>query len=265
VIGLPRWASLAEARSLFADGQTVSVGGLTLYRRPMALVRELLRSGVKNLTLLSFTSGLESDLLVGAGRVATVRTCYFGLDVFGLAPRFTELATKGTVKVIEETEGTLAQGFAASLGRVGFLPVPGIIGTDILNCRPDLRLVTCPYTGQRMVAVPALRPNVALIHASCADEAGNVFFGGNLAMDREAALLANHALITVEKIIPRGQLPEGAVDLPATGNHILIHAPGGSRPSSCHPDVGLDGKAFLAYMEAATTGRFDQYLEEFIQ
>lgn len=241
------------------------MGGMTLYRRPLALVRELLRSGVTDLTLMSLTSGLESDLLVGAGRVSTVRTCYFGLEIFGLAPMFTQKAAHG-LKIIEETEATLAQGFGAALARLGFLPIQGLLGTDILSVRPDLKIITCPYTGRRHVAVPAIAPDVALLHAQAADEAGNVVLGGNLALDREAALLAKRTIISVERVVRRSELPEGAVDLPAGERDVtLVHAPGGAWPSSCHPHYPLDGAAVLAYVVAAGMGAFERYLSAFIE
>src|SRR5215813_5426643 len=106
------WISLKEATALVQDGQTIALGGMTVYRRPVAFVRELLRreSRPKDLTLLCFTAGYESDLLVGSGCVGTVRTCYFGLESFGFAPMFTEAAQKGTIHILEETEVSLAMG-----------------------------------------------------------------------------------------------------------------------------------------------------------
>lgn len=262
---MPGWISLSDVRGQFADGQVISIGGMTLYRRPCALVRELLASGARDLTLMSFTSGIESDLLVGAGRVSTVRSCYFGLEVFGLAPMFTKFVADGAVRLVEETEATLAQGFAAKLNHLGFLPIQGLLGTDVLNVRPDLKIVTCPYTGSRHVAVPAIAPEVALVHASMADEDGNVVLGGNLALDREIALLAKKVIISVDRVVPRSEIPEGGVDLPlSTRDVMLVHAPEGAWPTSCHPHYGLDGGAMLAYVVSAGTGGFERYLSAFL-
>ena len=239
---------------------------MTLYRRPCALVRELLASGATDLTLMSFTSGIESDLLVGAGRVSTVRSCYFGLEVFGLAPMFTKAAGEGTIKLVEETEATLSQGFAAKLNHLGFLPVQGLLGTDILSVRTDLKVLTCPYTGARHVAVPALAPDVALIHARMADEAGNVVLGGNLALDREIAQLAKTVIISVDRVVPRDQLPEAGVDLTlGTRDVMLVRTEEGAWPTSCHPLYGLDGAALLSYVVSAGTGGFERYLSAFLE
>lgn len=263
---MAKWISWSEVRAQFKPGQTISIGGMTLYRRPCALVRELLLSGADDLTLMSFTSGIESDLLVGAGRVSQVRSCYFGLEVFGLAPMFTKAATSGSLKLVEETEATLSQGFAAKLNHLGYLPVQGLLGTDILSVRPDLKIVTCPYTGARHVAVPALAPEVAILHASMSDEAGNVVLGGNLALDREIALLAKKVIISVDRVVARDELPEGGVDLPlSTRDVMLVRAEEGAWPTSCHPHYGLDGGALLAYVVSAGTGGFERYLSAFLE
>ena len=147
--------SLVEAVKLVKSGDTLSLGGMNLYRRPVAFVRELLKTDVRDLTLLNFTSSYESDLLIGAGRVKTLRTCYCGLESFGLAPMFTTRATCGELQLIEETEASIAFGLRATLAGVGFMPGQGWIGTDMLKVRPDVKVIADPYTGQPVAAFPA--------------------------------------------------------------------------------------------------------------
>ncbi len=139
-MSVDRCVSLAEAAAVVQSGQTLALGGMTLYRRPVAFVRALLKQSARpvDLTLLSFTAGYESDLLVGAGCVARTRTCYFGLEVFGLAPMFTEAARQGRICVIEETEASLAFGMRAHLANVSFMPGLAWLGTDLLKLRPDV-------------------------------------------------------------------------------------------------------------------------------
>jgi glutaconate CoA-transferase subunit A len=163
--------SLAQAAALVRDGDTLALGGMTLYRRPVAFVRALLQRepSPRDLTLLCFTAGFESDLLVGAGLVRRVRTCYFGLEAFGLAPMFTQAVTAGTLQVIEETEASLAFGLRARLAGVGFMPGRGWLGTDLLKVRPDVQVIADPYTGEDVVAFPAIACDVAVIHALRAD------------------------------------------------------------------------------------------------
>src|SRR5262245_17545287 len=123
--------SLAEAAALVPSGATLALGGMTLYRRPCAFVFELLRRAdpPHALTLMCFTSSYESDLLVGAGLVRRVRTCYFGFEAFGLAPMFTQAANLGDLEVVEETEASLSFGLKAAIAEVGFMPGLGWIGT----------------------------------------------------------------------------------------------------------------------------------------
>ena len=119
-----RVTSLEEAAKLVKTGDVVGLGGMTMYRRPVAFVRELLRRSDRptDLTLLCFTAGYESDLLVGAEMVSHTRSCYFGLEAFGLAPMFTQAANLGDIRVIEETESSLAMGIRAKMAGVGFMP-----------------------------------------------------------------------------------------------------------------------------------------------
>ena len=110
--------SLDEAASTIQKGSQLALGGMTLYRRPVSFVHSLIKRFQQNaapddLTLICFTAGYESDLLVGVGMVSNVRTCYFGLEIFGFAPMFTEQANQGKIKVIEETETSLAMGLRA--------------------------------------------------------------------------------------------------------------------------------------------------------
>src|SRR5260221_12324373 len=129
--------SLAAAASLVQSGQTLALGGMTLYRRPVAFVHEMLRRTPRpsNLTLMCFTASYESDLLIGAGCVSRVRSCYFGLEIFGMAPMFS-IAT--ALDVVQETEGSLAAGLRATMAGVGFMPALGWLGTDLMRLRPDV-------------------------------------------------------------------------------------------------------------------------------
>jgi len=253
--------SLTEAAALARSGDTLALGGMTLYRRPVAFVRELLKTGTRDLTLLCFTAAYESDLLVGAGRVRAVRTCYFGLEAFGLAPMFTQRATHGDLRVIEESEGSLAFGLRATLAGVGFMPGPGWVGTDMLKVRPDVKVIDDPYTGRPVAAFPAIACDVAVIHAPLADRAGNARLGGNLAVDRELSMVARRVVITAEEIIDTLDAP---VDVGQTFVTAVAHAPHGARPTSCYPQYPVDGAEILRYIDACAAERFDAYLREIL-
>ncbi len=242
--------SLEEAAAIVGVGDMLALGGMTLYRRPMAfskaLVRRFLKEGQpKDLTLLAFTAGLESDLLVGAGMIQRVRSCYFGLEIFGLAPMFTYYANRGEIEIVEETEASLAFGLRAQMAGINFMPGRGWLGTDLPKLRPDVRRIQDPYSEEELMAFPAIQPDVAVIHALRADEAGNAQIGKNKGVDEELMMTAKTVIVTAEEIVP--QLDRA--DLVAPLVHHIVHAPGGAAPTSCHPLYSLDGEAILAYTE----------------
>lgn len=242
--------SMEQAVSLVAPGSMLALGGMTLYRRPAAFVKTLIKHHRQHnqpveLTLLSFTCGLESDWLVGAGLIKQVRTCYFGLEIFGLAPLFTQYANSGKLRIIEETEASLAFGLRAQMAGVGFMPGRGWLGTDLPALRPDVRTVFDPYSGEELMAFPAIRPDLAVIHALRADPEGNADIGRNQAIDLELVLAARQVIVTTEEIVPELE----RADLVAPFVHAVVLAPGGAAPSSCHPFYPLDGAAILAYTE----------------
>ena len=253
--------SMSDAVALVTSGSTLGLGGMTLYRRPVAFVRALLGSDVTDLTLISLTCGFESDLLVGAGRVRRVRSCYFGLESFGLAPMFTQQASAGELDVIDESEASLAFGLRATLAGVGFMPSQAWLGTDMPLVRPDVKTVQDPYSEREVIAFPAIRADVMVVHASVADLAGNALSHGNLALDRELALASNQVIITAERIVER---LEGPLELAGIGVDWVVEAPQGAWPTSCYPDYPLDGDELLDYVELCTSDGFDAYLERFL-
>lgn len=242
--------TLDEAAARVFSGATLSLGGVTLYRRPLAFVAALLRrfratGAPRDLTLLNFTSGMESDLLVGSGMVRCIRTCYFGLEIFGLAPMFTYYANRGQIEILEESEVSLSMGLRAAMAGVGFMPGRGWLGTDLPSLRPDVRTVTDPYSGEELAAFPALHPDITVLHALQADLAGNAVIGDHKGADEELVLAGRQVLVTADEIVPellRAGVPAPLVDAVAL-------APGGARPTSCHPLYALDGQALLAYSE----------------
>ncbi|MBC8504484.1 MAG: CoA transferase subunit A [Anaerolineales bacterium] len=242
--------SLHEAAQLVEPGDLLALGGMTLYRRPVAfaieLARRYLKSGEPNgLTLFAFTAGYESDLLVGSGMIESVRSCYFGLEIFGLAPMFTYLANRGELEILEETEASLAFGLRAQMAGISFMPGRGWIGTDLPNLRPDVRTITDPYNGEELMAFPAIKPDVAVIHALRADQDGNAQIGKNKGVDEELCLTAEKVIVTAEEIVP--ELTQA--DLVAPLVKAVVHTPRGAAPTSCHPLYPLDGEAIMAYTE----------------
>jgi glutaconate CoA-transferase subunit A len=255
--------SLSEAVRLVKDGNTLALGGAILYRRPMAFVRELLcqDSLPRSLTLLCYTAGIESDILVGAGLVSRVRSCYFGLEAFGLAPMFTQASGSGQVDVIEETEASLAFGIRATLAGVSFLPAQGWIGTDLPRVRPDVKFIDDPYGSGQYVAFPAISCDVAVLHALRSDRAGNAQLGRNVGIDTELCLMSDHVIVTAEEIVDSVGWP---IDTTSLRVDAVVHVPRGAWPTSCYPNYALDGAEIMRYAESCPD-RFGQYLASFTQ
>jgi glutaconate CoA-transferase subunit A len=254
--------SIDAAAELVQSGSMLALGGMTLYRRPVAFVRALIKRYQQtaipaDLTLLAFTAGYESDLLVGAGLVSHVRSCYFGLEIFGFAPMFTALANIGQLDVIEETETSIAMGLRAQMASVGFMPGLGWIGTDLPRLRPDVHTIIDPYSGEELIAFPAIHPDVAVIHALIADYDGNALIGDNKGVDIELCLAAKTVIITAEELVP--ELDKA--DLVAPCVKVVVHAPKGAVPTSCHPLYPLDTKTILEYAEQVSDqDSFNNYL-----
>lgn len=255
--------TIEAAAELVQSGSMLAMGGMTLYRRPVAFVRALIRrfrqtKQPSDLTLLAFTAGYESDLLVGTGMVSHIRSCYFGLEIFGFAPMFTSKANQGQIDIIEETETSISMGLRAQMASVGFMPGLGWIGTDLPRLRPDVRTVIDPYSGEELIAFPAIQPDVAVIHALTADYDGNALIGDNKGVDIELCLTARTVIVTTEKLV---QTLDKA-DLVAPCVNSVVLTPRGALPTSCHPLYPLDTQAILKYAERVSDqDSFNQYLD----
>jgi glutaconate CoA-transferase, subunit A len=257
---LTAWLSLEQALSPVGDGTRLAIGGMTLYRRPVAAALALARAGRRNLDVLTLTAGIETDLLIGAGCVRTLRSCYTGLEIAGLAPHYTK-ATRalrgdagGALQATEETEYTLSLAVQAAAMRVPFLPMLDTLGElDIHRLRPDLKRFDCPLTGRSLIAVPAHRVEVAIIHAAAADDQGNCWLPGQLALDPQLPFIADMTIVTAERRVSTEQLLAlgGGTRLPAYLVDRLVLLPGGSWPTSCFPTQALDLAAVLDYIDAA--------------
>jgi glutaconate CoA-transferase, subunit A len=242
--------TLEQAVKMVDSGNMLALGGMTLYRRPVAFAKALIQRFQQthhpnDLTLFAFTAGYESDLLVGAGMISRVRTCYFGLEIFGFAPMFTTLANTGKIEVIEETETSLSMGLRAQMASVGFMPGLGWIGTDLPRLRPDVRTIIDPYSGEELMAFPAIQPDVAVIHTLVADTDGNALIGDNKGVDIELCLAAKTVIITTEELVPE----LNKADLVGPCIKSVVLAPHGALPTSCHPKYPLDAQTILQYAE----------------
>ena len=196
-----RICPLAELAAAIPDGAKLAVP--PFYAGPaMAATRALLLRGVRDLHLVCVPqSGVQADLLIGAGAVRTVETSAVTLGELGPAPRFTAAVRSGAVRVLDATCPAIHAGLLAAQKGVPFVPLRGILGSDLLAHRPDWRVIENPFAaGDAIVAIPAIRPDVALFHAPLADREGNVFVGRSRELVNMAQASAT-ACVTVERIV----------------------------------------------------------------
>jgi glutaconate CoA-transferase subunit A len=259
--------SLVDAVAQVRVGDSLGIGGMTLYRKPMAFVRQLARAGTKELTLLGFCSSFEAEVLAAAGAVATLRTCYFGLEFLGLAPQLRRQVEDGRIRIIEETEYTIAIGLQASLMHVPYLPSRDTeLGTDYFRIRPDLKRAPCPVTGEMLTWFPAVAPRVAVIHVPLADEDGNAWLGGEHCVDIQMAMAAEFTIVTAERIAPTAEIrdAQGGAGLVSFMVDAVVEVPGGAHPTSCYPDYPVDVVHLARYLTSArrkeTAGYIDRYV-----
>lgn len=227
----------------------------------VALAKALIRRGARGLRLLGVPiSGFATDLLIGAGCVAEVQTSAVTLGEAGFAPRFSAALKAGRLRVLDATCPAIHTMLQAAEKGVPFMPLRGLIGSDILAHRPDWRVVESPFPalggiGEKITLLPALNPDVAVFHAVMADEAGNVWVGRR----RECATIAHaskRALVTVERMVPGNFLEDerlcpGAIN--ATYISGVAIAERGAQPAALLDEYGFDTEHVLAYARAAKT------------
>jgi len=239
----------------------------------MAATRALIRRGIKRLSLIALpTSSLQADLLIGAGCVETLETSAVSLGEFGAAPRFTAAVLKGSIKIRDATCPALHAAFQASEKGVPFMPLRGLLGTDVLKNRPDWKVVDNPFedssdTSDPIVLLPAIRPDVALFHAPMADRDGNVWIG----RQRELVTMAHAAeqtIVTVEKIFDGNLLADktlAAGTLPGFYVESIAVAERGCWPLPLPEHYAWDAEHLKEYATlAATEEGFQKYLEQYV-
>jgi glutaconate CoA-transferase, subunit A len=260
--------SLEEALAPIADGASVLIprenAGVA-----MAATCALIRRGVRGLTLIATpTSSLQADLLIGAGCVAAVEAAAVSLGEFGPAPRFTAAITSRAIAMRDSTCPAIHAGLQAAEKGVPFIPLRGLIGSDLLAHRPDWRVIDNPFGNHDpIVLLPALKPDVALFHAPLADRDGNVWIG----QQRDLALMAHAAtktIVTVEKLNETNLFEDPLLAAGALGGFYLeavAVAPRGAWPLPLPDHYPADETHLAEYARlAATPEGFARYLDRYV-
>ena len=258
--------SLEEAAKLVKDGALITFGGATFHRAPMEFVRELVRQGKKELNLVDREPAMDFDLLIGAGCVATVRTAMLAFEVFGMAPNFRKKSESGEIITKEGACQPIISGFRAAAMGLPSLPVKGMLGSDLIEISEVVgsqKEMEDPFTGEKMLAVRAIEPDVAVIHAQKADEYGNVRIEGPFYEDIIKAKAAKTVVVTVEELIPNSEvrkMPE-ATSIPHFIVDAVVEAPNGAYPCSCFNYYDVDYDHLKEYLAAAAKDQFQGYLD----
>lgn len=257
---------LGTAAALVPDGAVVALGGGLSARLPMALVRQLVRIGRKELHVIGSAHSIDVELLIAAGAIKVCEESYVGFEQdHGLAPAFRRAAETGSIEVRESCCDTiLTQLRAAEMG-LPFLPVRGVKGTDILGLHPEYATISCPFTGEELVAVPALSPEVALIHAPLGDSAGNLHLDQPYVLDERFAMASRAVVATVERLVSTAELVEAGITIPAHLVAAVAEVPFGAHPSSCYPAYPYDRSHMAEWVSmAATADGTGKYLETYV-
>jgi len=252
---MSEFMSLADAvAATVADGDTVAMEGFT-HLIPFAAAHEIIRQGRQRLTLVRMTPDIIYDQLIGMGCAEKLIFSWGGNPGVGSLYRFRDAVENGwpcPLALEEHAHAAMANAYAAGAAGLPFAVLRGYLGTDLPKVNPNIRTVTCPFTGETLAAVPALRPDAAIIHALKADRAGNVMIEGILGVQKEAVLAAKRALVTVEEIVEDfGPRSPNTVILPSWTVTAVAHVPGGAHPSYASGYYRRDNAFYLGWDDIA--------------
>ncbi len=246
------------------DGDVVALEGFT-HLIPSAAGHEMIRQGRRDLTLIRMTPDLIYDQLIGMGCASKLVFSWGGNPGVGSLHRLrdaVEHAWPRPLEIEEHSHAGMAAAYAAGAANLPFGVLRGYIGTDLPKYNSRIRFIECPFTGERLAAVPAIRPDVAVIHAQKADARGNVLIWGVLGVQKEAVLAASRSIVTVEEIVDRLDAPPNSVVLPSWVVGCVCEVKGGAFPSYAQgyysrnnafykrwDEISRDRETFRAWME----------------
>ena len=268
-MALDKQLSAAAAVAQLRSGMTLGIGGWGPRRKPMSLVREILRSDLKDLTVVSY-GGPDVGMLCAAGKVKKLVFPFVTLDAIPLEPYYRKARESGAIEVMELDEGMYEWGLRAAGMRMSFLPTRVGLATDVLAKNPSIKTIASPYAdGEVYVAMPALKLDAALLHVNEADRLGNTLVcGADTFFDHLYARAAGHCYVSTEVLRERFELDAETAKLNPFERYLVtgvVHAPGGAHPTYMGPDYGWDMEHFKRYnASAGEEGGWRQYVEEFV-
>jgi glutaconate CoA-transferase subunit A len=229
--------SLEEATSFVRDGDSVGIGGSTMSRTPMGMVWALVRAGRKRLTCSRSIVSSEGDLLFASGICDHIVTSWFSQGIlWGVSKVMRHHVETGKARFDEWSHMAMGMRFRAGAMGVPFMPIRSMLGSDVRKQRPEAKEIDCPFTGEKLLLVPALNPDVALIHVQRCDAYGNAQIDGLQFMDVDLAMAANKVILTTERIVSNDQIRRAPdqTKIPFFAVDAVVELPFGCAPHECY-------------------------------
>ncbi|MFC7398480.1 CoA transferase subunit A [Chelatococcus sp. GCM10030263] len=262
--------SLQEAASFVQDGMTVGIGGSTMSRTPMAMIWELMRQRRRHLSCSRSIVSTDGDLLFGSDVADEIATSWFAQGIlWGLSKVMRHHIEKGDKRFHEWSHMAMGMRFRAGSMGVPFLPIRSMLGSDVLKQRPEAKEIDCPFTGEKLLLVPALNPDVALIHVQRCDVYGNAQMDGLQFMDIDLALAANRVILTTERIVSNDQIRRAPdqTKIPFFCVDAVVEVPYGAAPHECfgvYEPMMRHMEAYVAQVNADPVNGMREYLERYV-
>jgi glutaconate CoA-transferase, subunit A len=265
---MAEWMTLAEAVAAFVhDDDTLAMEGFT-HLIPFAAGHEVIRQHRRKLSLVRMTPDLIYDQMIGAGCAAKLTFSWGGNPGVGSLHRFRDAVEQGwpaPLEIEERSHSDLANAYVAGAANLPFAVLRGYAASDFPKVNPNIHPITCPFTGEVLTATPAVRPDVAIIHAQRADSKGNVLLWGILGVQKEAVLAAKRAIVTVEERVRSLDAPPNACILPHWVVNAVCEVPNGATPSYAHGYYERDNAFYRAWDKIARDrGRFISWIDRHI-
>lgn len=262
--------SLEEAASFVQDGMKVGLGGSTMSRTPMAMIWEIIRQRRKNLSVSRCIISTDGDLLFGSGAADHIISSWFAQGILWGLSKVMRLHTEKLGKRYDEWSH-MAVGMRYRAGGMGvpFMPTRAMLGSDVMKLRPEAKQIDCPFTGEKLLLVPALNPDVALIHVQRCDAYGNAQIDGLQFMDIDLALAANSVILTTERIVSNDQIRRAPdqTKIPFFCVDAVVEVPYGSAPHECYglyEPMMQHMEAYVAQVNSDPVGGMKDYLDRYV-
>lgn len=262
--------SLEEAISFVRDGDSVGIGGSTMSRTPMGMIWALIRAGKKKLTCSRGIVSSDGDLLLGSGACDRMIASWFSQGIlWGVSKVMRRCVETGKARYDEWSHMALGMRFRAGAMGVPFMPIRSMLGSDVLRQRPDAVEMDCPFTNEKVLLVPALNPDVALIHVQRCDAYGNAQIDGLQFMDIDLAMAANKVILTTERIVSNDQIRRAPdhTKIPFFAVDAVVELPFGCVPHECYgtyEPMMRHMEYYVGLVNADPVKGMQEYLERFV-